>query len=296
MKLSFPYINYPSLIKPDICNKIIDLGISKIERNKTEGLNTTGKTFYDKQKSKINFERSRVLKDNFTSDKTIEELKNINVDLDKLILRDSEVSWLNEKWIYDIFIPIINEANKKAGWGWAIDTAEYFQFTVYHGDKNEGGFYGWHSDGSSDHVNAYRSAIKISDTPIRFKPAKKNEKKSFVIGSDGEPIPDMDAEDLPLKKDGKNLLPIFSQDKKKWGKVRKISMTVNLNDPSDYEGGNLKFDLGPHFEGERFKVFDDTRTQGSVIIFPSFMYHCVTPVTSGTRFSLVLWVLGKPWQ
>ena len=78
MKLSFPYINYPSLIKPDICNKIIDLGISKIERNKKEGLNTTGKTFYDKQKSKINFERSRVLKDNSTSDKTIEELKNIN--------------------------------------------------------------------------------------------------------------------------------------------------------------------------------------------------------------------------
>ncbi len=296
MKLSFPYINYPSLIKPDICNKIIDLGISKIERNKKEGLNTTGKTFYDKQKSKINFERSRVLKDNFTSDKTIEELKNINVDLDKLILRDSQVSWLNEKWIYDIFIPIINEANKKAGWGWSIDTAEYFQFTVYHGDKNEGGFYGWHSDGSSDHLNAFRSAIKISDTPIRFKPAKKNEKNSFVIGSDGEPIPDMDAEDLPLKKDGKNLLPIFTQDKKKWGKVRKISMTVNLNDPSDYEGGNLKFDLGPHFEGERFKVFDDTRKQGSVIIFPSFIYHCVTPVTSGTRFSLVLWVLGKPWQ
>ena len=80
------------------------------------------------------------------------------------------------------------------------------------------------------------------------------------------------------------------------GVVRKISMTVNLNDASDYEGGNLKFDLGPHFEGERFKVFDDSRTQGSVIIFPSFMYHCVTPVTSGTRFSLVLWVLGKPWQ
>ena len=296
MKLSFPYINYPSLIKPEICRKIIDLGTSKIEKNKKKGFDTTGTTFYDKHKSKFNFERSRVLNDNTTSDKTIEELKNKNIDLNKIILRDSEVSWLNEKWIYDIFIPIINEANKKAGWGWSIDTAEYFQFTVYHGNKNEGGFYGWHSDGSSDHTNAYRPAIKISDTPIRFKPPKKNEKNSFVVGSDGEPIPDMEADDLPLKKDGKNLLPVFSLDKKKWGKVRKISMTVNLNDSSDYEGGNLKFDLGPHFEGERYKVFDDTRMQGSVIIFPSFMYHCVTPVTSGTRFSLVLWVLGKPWQ
>ena len=118
----------------------------------------------------------------------------------------------------------------------------------------------------------------------------------FVTDSSGEPVPDMDAKDLPLTKDGKNLVPVFTEDKKKWGKVRKISMTVNLNNPQDYEGGNLKFDLGPHFKGERFKVFDDMRTQGSVIIFPSFMYHCVTPVTSCTRYSLVLWLLGKPWQ
>ena len=119
---------------------------------------------------------------------------------------------------------------------------------------------------------------------------------AVLVDEKGEPVPDMDSEDLPLRKDGKNLASIFSQDKKKWGKVRKISMTVNLNNPQDYEGGNLKFDLGPHFKGERFKVFDDMRTRGSVIIFPSFMYHCVTPVTSGTRYSLVLWLLGKPWQ
>ena len=296
MKLSSPYINYPSLIKPDICQKIIDLGLSKIEKNKTEGLETKGKTLNNKQKSNINSERSRVLENNITSDKTAEELKKTNTDLDKLIIRDSEISWLNEKWIYDIFLPLIKDANKKAGWGWTIDTAETFQFTVYHGDKNEGGFYGWHSDGFSDHINAYRSAIKISDSPVRFKPAKINEKNMFVTDSSGEPVPDMDAEDLPLSKDGKSLVPVFTEDKKKWGKVRKISMTVNLNDPQDYEGGNLKFDLGPHFKGERFKVFDDMRTRGSVIIFPSFMYHCVTPVTSGTRYSLVLWLLGKPWQ
>ena len=34
MKLSFPYVNYPPLVKPDICKKIIDLGISKIEKSK----------------------------------------------------------------------------------------------------------------------------------------------------------------------------------------------------------------------------------------------------------------------
>jgi len=109
-------------------------------------------------------------------------------------------------------------------------------------------------------------------------------------------MPDIEKDDLPLKKDKSGLLPIFSEDNKKWGKVRKISMTLNLTDPKSYEGGNLKFDLGPHVKGDRLKVCDDSRSQGSLIIFPSFSYHCVTPVTSGTRYSLVLWLLGKPWQ
>ena len=83
----------------------------------------------------------------------------------------------------------------------------------------------------------------------------------------------MDTNDLPLKKNRKSLAPPFSQDKKKWGKVRKISMTVNLNNPQDYEGGNLKFDLGPYFKGERFKVITDMRSQGSIIIFPSGVFN-----------------------
>ena len=106
----------------------------------------------------------------------------------------------------------------------------------------------------------------------------------------------MEKDDLPLRKDKLGLVPIFSEDNKKWGKVRKISMTLNLTDPDTYEGGNLKFDLGPHAKGDRIKICDDSRLQGSLIIFPSFTYHCVTPVTSGTRYSLVLWCLGKPWQ
>ena len=296
MKLTFPYVNYPSAIKPDTCKKIIDLGISNIEKDKSEGLDTKGTTFNDRQKETINRERNKVLDNQTASDKTTEELKETNINLDKFIMRDSEVSWLKDKWIYDIFLPFISDANKKGGWGWNVDTAEHFQFTVYHGDKKEGGFYGWHTDGSSDLLNAYRPALRINDDPPRFKSPKKNEKNLFIKDSNGELIPDMESEDLPLKKDGKSLVPIFSADKNKWGKVRKISMTVNLNDPKDYEGGNLKFDLGPHSKSERFKVFDDMRTQGSVIIFPSFMYHCVTPVTSGTRYSLVLWLLGKPWQ
>ena len=81
------------------------------------------------------------------------------------------------------------------------------------------------------------------------------------------------------------------------GKVRKLSMTVNLNPPGAYEGGNLKFDFGMHIQKEvRFHECEEIRPQGSIIIFPSFMDHCVTPVTRGERFSLVLWTVGPPFR
>ena len=81
-----------------------------------------------------------------------------------------------------------------------------------------------------------------------------------------------------------------------WGKVRKLSMTINLTTPDQYKGGNLKFDFGPHAGRGRFKTCQEIRPQGSIIVFPSFIQHQVTPVTSGTRYSLVVWSLGKPFR
>ena len=297
MKLLNPYISYIGSIKPDICEKIISLGLAKIEINKNKRIKTTATTLNDKQKKINDSERNKVLENVMASDKTQDDIKKKGYELDKFYIRDSEICWLKDKFIYDIFLPLISDANKKAGWNWHIDTAETFQFTVYHGRIENGGFYGWHSDGFSDFNNTYMPAMKINDSPLRFKPPKKNVKGVIVKDDKSQPEPDMSAEDLPLKKDKSSLLhPLFTEDKKKWGKVRKISMTVNLTDPNNYDGGNLKFDLGPHIKKDRFKVCDDIRPQGSAIVFPSFTYHCVTPVTKGTRYSLVLWCLGKPWQ
>ena len=67
-------------------------------------------------------------------------------------------------------------------------------------------------------------------------------------------------------------------------KTRKMSMSVNLND--DYEGGDLiLYDVGP--------VKQKT---GNITFFPSYLPHEVTPVTKGTRYSLVMWFLGNPWR
>ena len=296
MKLLHPFVSFKKAINQDICEKIISLGLAKINENKKKGISTEGKTFNEKHKKNNNFDKSKILQNATTVDKTNEEIKEEGLNLNELIVRDSEICWLTDKFLYDLILPFIGKANKEAGWNWHIETGETLQFTVYHGREKDGGFYGWHSDGSSDFNSVIKPAIKICDNPPRFKPPKKNSDNQFTKNLKNNLIPDIDAEDLPLKKDKSGLASGFSVDEKKWGKVRKISMTLNLTDPTKYEGGNLKFDLGPHMRGNRFKVCDDSRSQGSIIVFPSFTYHCITPVTSGTRYSLVFWCLGKPWQ
>ena len=69
---------------------------------------------------------------------------------------------------------------------------------------------------------------------------------------------------------------------------RKLSVTVQLSHPSEYEGGDLQFNLG--------NILTAPRVQGAAVIFPSFYLHRVTPLTSGVRKSFVLWVGGEPYK
>ena len=87
----------------------------------------------------------------------------------------------------------------------------------------------------------------------------------------------------------------------KHGNVRKLSMSIHLND--DYEEGGFQFATG-RSEGrgnpsdkEAFNIYTPTfHKLGSVIVFPSFMVHRVQPVTKGTRYSLVSWFVGPPFK
>ena len=74
--------------------------------------------------------------------------------------------------------------------------------------------------------------------------------------------------------------------------VRKISMTLLLNE--DYEGGNFQF--GFFNKGDVSIANPEFSTKGSLIFFPSFIYHQVTPITQGTRYSLVAWFIGPPFK
>jgi PKHD-type hydroxylase len=72
--------------------------------------------------------------------------------------------------------------------------------------------------------------------------------------------------------------------------VRKLSIVLQLTDSDTYEGGDLE--LLTSIE----KPTTLPRTRGTLIAFPSFQLHRVTPVTSGTRNSLVGWINGKQFK
>ena len=255
MQVQNSYYWFKSALTKEQCQKIIDMGENKLESIKKSGGSTEGTTFGNNHKQAMKNAKPQV-------DKTIEEVKqeigeNKNIEAERYV-RDSEVCWFDDDWLYQLVHPYLKDANEAAGWKYEWDFSESFQFTKY----NPGGFYGWHADGNSCWFGRY---------------------KRFIPGVS------------PTTPDGKPLRG-YSQNPNHIGKVRKLSITINLNEPGEYEGGNLKFDFGPHAAGKRFHECLEIRPQGSIIVFPSYVYHQVTPVTKGTRYSMVLWSLGQPFK
>jgi hypothetical protein len=117
-------------------------------------------------------------------------------------------------------------------------------------------FYGWHTDGNMDTHSSY-----VEDNEENKKLKNSKTKHPQMIG-----------------------------------KIRKLSMSISLNDSSEYDGGILRFDLGPHNTKDRFVECNEIRDQGTIVIFPSFVHHQVTPIKKGTRYSLVSWTLGPPFK
>ena len=157
-------------------------------------------------------------------------LKKIN-----LVARNCHISWLNDKWIYDIINPFIHRANKEAGWNFQWDWNEPSQFTIY----EKGQHYGWHAD---------------QLTTLEKHPNKNLDRKT-----------------------------------------RKLSLTLQLTDKTGYEGGDFQFKwIQDNKKGLLNTItVDDAKKIGTVIVFPSFIYHQVLPITKGKRESLVNWSVGN---
>lgn len=71
--------------------------------------------------------------------------------------------------------------------------------------------------------------------------------------------------------------------------VRKLSLSIQLTDPKEYEGGELFL-----YESEKGQKM--SKEQGDLILFPSYLLHEVKPVTKGERNSLVAWITGRQFR
>jgi PKHD-type hydroxylase len=212
MNLQNYYYYFQNALTPRFCDEIIKYGISQQEQ-----LALTGG-----QTSKL--DEGKPLSKN-----DIKDLKQ---------KRDSNIVWLNDRWIYKEIQPYIHQANKLAGWNFQWDWSESCQFTKYKLNQ----FYDWHCD---------------------------SWEKTY---SD-------------------------SKDINTFGKIRKLSVTCSLSDPKDYKGGELEFDfrnMDP--DKKSVRKCAEILPRGSVVVFPSHVWHRVKPVTKGTRYSLVIWNLGYPFK
>jgi PKHD-type hydroxylase len=201
------YYYFQNALTPKFCDEVIEYGKLQQEQIALTG-NQLGK--------KLN-------------KKTIKDLKKE---------RNSNIAWLNDRWIYKEIQPFIHEANKLAGWNFDWDFSESCQFTKYKLNQ----FYNWHCDSFEEPYN----------------------------------MPD----DLNLH-----------------GKIRKLSVTCSLSPPEDYKGGELEFDFrNKKTNIKNVKKCKEILPRGSVVVFPSFLWHRVKPVTKGVRYSLVIWNLGYPYK
>jgi PKHD-type hydroxylase len=201
---------FKSALPLKFCDDVIELGLSK-----QEVLARTG-----------GYGDQELTKDQLRS------LKNI---------RNCNIAWLNENWIYKELHPFVKIANQNAGWQYNWNFSESCQFTKYKLNQ----YYDWHSDN-------WKAPYNDPTHPCH-------------------------------------------------GKIRKLSMTCQLTDGSEYEGGELEFDFrdyDPALRDESKHVVqaEEILPKGSIIIFPSNTWHRVKPVTSGTRYSLVVWHLGEPFK
>ena len=211
--------------------------------------------------------------------KTKEQLVTEGVTLEDTFARDSYVSFFSDVWIYKVLHEYLKQANINAGWNYEVDFSEPLQYTEYKskGLSGEGQFYGWHCDGQFGEYKLYNEEnIEHQNT-------------AWLRDKEGEKI------------NGLNGKPQFVDNSwtnnTDWDKkLRKLSITVNLTNPGEYSGGEFEIDRGPHFGNERYYTVTEIRPRGSIIVFPAFVYHQVTPITWGERKSLVMWTMGPKWR
>ena len=303
MQLKNNYYYFKSALTPKQCTKILEAGMTELTK-KTSAYGESAiqaQTADGKEKGGVDNKGNKTgefAQANMTKEKLVKK----GIKESDGYVRDSSIAWLNERWIYDLLHPYIHEANAAAGWSYEWNFSEACQFTKY----SPGQFYGWHADGSSDWPSIYKPTLKDKNGKWKVCDFVMNEKKTdFAYEKDISgtltPKVEMTDVDCPVRKQ-LNFLgeeqPIngFTDNKFYWGKVRKLSCTLLLNDTKEYKGGSFEFDLRNTRDKENIVKVKELENKGDLIVFPSHLWHRVRPVTSGKRLSLVVWFIGPPFK
>lgn len=184
-------------------------------------------------------------------DDDIKDSKLYNNTVNKL-KRNSSNAWIpTNHWVAGFLWHYIQKANRQ---NFLYDLShidgESIQYTRY----GEGQYYGWHNDADiGNHLMPRMSDVS-----------------AFQTSND---------EDYPKEKSIQQ-----------YELVRKLSFTLQLSDPDDYEGGNVQF------MDESGKSYIAPRVRGTFITFDSRAQHRVLKVKKGVRKSLVGWVVGPRWK
>ncbi len=167
-------------------------------------------------------------------------------------VRNSENVWIDSNhWIAGFIWHYVQKANNN---NFLYDLTHIDGSSLQYTKYSKGQFYNWHND--QYHSNFYSPVhteinAKLSTTDENYN------KERNVINNEC---------------------------------VRKLSFSLQLSDPDDYEGGNVQL------LDENNKSYIAPRNRGAIILFDSRTQHRVLKVTKGVRRSIVGWVVGPRWK
>ena len=165
--------------------------------------------------------------------------------------RNSDNAWISsDHWIAGFLWHYVNKANQE---NFLYDLTHIDGESLQYTRYAEGQYYSWHND---------------AGLPQYYKPmSDKNSSGSYENENNHRDFLSRNCE-----------------------MIRKLSFSLQLSDPDDYEGGNVEF------IDETDKSFIGPRQRGAIILFDSRTKHRVNKVTKGVRRSIVGWVLGPRWK
>ena len=165
--------------------------------------------------------------------------------------RNSDNAWISsDHWIAGFLWHYVNKANQE---NFLYDLTHIDGESLQYTRYAEGQYYSWHND---------------AGLPQYYKPmSDKNSSGSYENENNHRDFLSRNCE-----------------------MIRKLSFSLQLSDPDDYEGGNVEF------IDDTDKSFIGPRQRGAIILFDSRTKHRVNKVTKGVRRSIVGWVLGPRWK